>query len=165
MAVAAPREFAKTTVCTFGYVLHQICFRRRHFILIGSDTEDLASDLTGYLYLELLYNERLHQDFGELAKGNKPVNDFVTLNDIRIKARGRGQRLRGLKHKQWRPDLVILDDLENDTNVRNPEIVQSILDWVKSAVYPAVDARGTLMIIGTILRWHSALHVMLTSLG
>jgi predicted phage terminase large subunit-like protein len=163
MAVAAPREFAKTTVCTFGYILHQICFRRRHFILIGSDTEDLASDLTGYIYLELLYNERLAQDFGELVKGNKQVNDFVTLNDIRVKARGRGQRLRGLKHKQWRPDLVILDDLENDTNARNPEIVAAILDWVKSAVYPSIDARGTLMIIGTILRWRSALHLMLTS--
>ncbi|MFZ5448617.1 MAG: phage terminase large subunit [Thermodesulfobacteriota bacterium] len=164
MVVAAPREFAKTTVCTFGYVLHQICFRRRHFILIASDTEDLASDLTGYIYLELLYNERIHQDFGELVKGNKSVDDFVTLNDIRVKARGRGQRLRGLKHKQYRPDLAILDDLENDTNVRNPEIVQSILDWVKSTVYPALDARGTLMIIGTILRWRSALHLMLTSL-
>ncbi len=163
MVVAAPREFAKTTVCTFGYVLQQICFRRRHFILIGSDTEDLASDLTGYIYLELLYNERLAQDFGELVKGNKQVNDFVTLNDIRVKARGRGQRLRGLKHKQWRPDLVILDDLENDTNARNPEIVTAILDWVKSAVYPSIDARGTLMIIGTILRWRSALHLMLTS--
>lgn len=163
MVVAAPREFAKTTVCTFGYVLQQICFRRRHFILIGSDTEDLASDLTGYIYLELLYNERLAQDFGELVKGNKQVNDFVTLNDIRVKARGRGQRLRGLKHKQWRPDLVILDDLENDTNARNPEIVAAILDWVKSAVYPSIDAGGTLMIIGTILRWRSALHLMLTS--
>jgi len=161
--VAAPREFAKTTVCTFGYVLHQICFKRRHFIIIGSDTEDLASDLTGYLYLELLYNERLQQDFGELVKGNRAVDDFVTLNDIRVKSRGRGQRLRGLKHKQWRPDLVILDDLENDINVRNPEIVQQILEWVKSAVYPALDATGSLLIIGTILRWKSALHLMLTS--
>ncbi len=161
--VAAPREFAKTTVCTFGYVLHQICFKRRHFIIIGSDTDDLASDLTGYLYLELLYNERLHQDFGELVKGNRAVDDFVTLNDIRVKARGRGQRLRGLKHKQWRPDLIILDDLENDINVRNPEIVQQILDWVKSAVYSSLDATGSLLIIGTILRWKSALHLLLTS--
>ncbi len=163
VAAAAPREFAKTTVCAFGYVLHQICFARRHFIIIGSDTEDLASDLTAYLYMELLYNERLHQDFGELVKANRAVDDFITLNDIRVKARGRGQRLRGLKHKQWRPDLVILDDLENDVNVRNPEIVQQILDWVKSAVYPSLDARGNLMIIGTILRWRSALHLMLTS--
>jgi predicted phage terminase large subunit-like protein len=163
MAVAAPREFAKSTVCSFGYVLHQICFKKRRFIIIGSDTEDLASDLTGYLYLELLYNERLHQDFGELVKANRPVDDFTTLNDIRVKARGRGQRLRGLKHKQWRPDLVILDDLENDINVRNPEIVKQILDWVQSAVYPALAEGGTLLVIGTILRQKSALHVMLTS--
>lgn len=162
-AVAAPREFAKSTVCSFGYVLHQICFGKRHFIIIGSDTEDLASDLTGYLYMELLYNERLHQDFGELVKSNKPVDDFVTANNIRVKARGRGQRLRGLKHRQWRPDLVILDDMENDMNVRNPEVVSQILDWVTSAVYPALEAQGTLMIIGTILRQRSALHLMLTS--
>ena len=161
--VAAPREFAKTTVCTFGYVLHQICFRRRHFIIIGSDTEDLASDLTSYICLELLYNQRLIQDFGELVKPNRAVDDFVTANNIRLKARGRGQRLRGLKHKQWRPDLIILDDLENDINVRNPAIVQQILDWVKAAVYPSLDAGGSLLIIGTILRWRSALHLMLTS--
>ena len=163
IAAAAPREFAKSTVCSFGYVLHQICFEKRHFIIIGSDTEDLASDLTGYVYLELLYNERLHQDFGELVRPNKAVDDFVTRNDVRVKARGRGQRLRGLKHKQWRPDLVILDDLENDMNVRNPDIVQQILDWVTSAVYPAIEAQGTLMTIGTILRHRSALHLMLTS--
>ena len=161
--VAAPREFAKTTVCAFGYVLHQVCFKRRHFVIIGSDTEDLASDLTGYIYLELLYNDRLQQDFGELVRANRAVDDFLTLNDIRVKARGRGQRLRGLKHKQWRPDLIILDDLENDINVRNPEIVQQILDWVKAAVYPALDAGGSLLVIGTILRWRSALHLMLTS--
>ncbi len=163
IVAAAPREFAKSTVCSFGYVLHQICFGKRHFIIIGSDTEDLASDLTGYIYLELLYNERLHQDFGELVRPNKAVDDFVTRNDVRVKARGRGQRLRGLKHKQWRPDLVILDDLENDVNVRNPEIAEHILDWVTSAVYPAIEAQGTLMIIGTILRQRSALHRMLTS--
>jgi len=163
VVVAAPREFAKTTVCSFGYVLHQICFSRRKFIIIGSDTEDLASDLTGYIYLELLYNERLRQDFGELVDDNLAVEDFITKNDVRLLARGRNQRMRGLKHKQWRPDLVILDDLENDLNVRNPQVVNQILDWIKSAVYPAMAAGGSLFIIGTILRWKSALHQMLTS--
>lgn len=163
VVVAAPREFAKTTVCAFGYVLHQICFGKRHFIIIGSDTEDLASDLTGYIYLELLYNDRLRQDFGDLVRPNRAVDDFVTTNDVRVKARGRGQRLRGLKHKQWRPDLVILDDLENDIQVRNPEMVRSILEWIKAAVYPAMAAEGTLFIIGTILRRGSALDIMLRS--
>ena len=164
VVAAAPREFAKTTVLSFGYVLHQICLGRRHFIILGSDSEDQASDLTSYLYLELLYNERLNQDFGVIVKAHRAVDDFVTANDVRVKARGRGQRLRGLKHKQWRPDLVILDDLENDLNVRNPEIAQQILEWVQAAVYPAVGAGGNLVIIGTILRQRSALHHLLTSL-
>ena len=163
MVIAAPREFAKTTVCSFGYVLHQICFGKRRFIIIGSDTEDLASDITGYIFLELLYNDRIRQDFGELVKGTRTVDDFVTSNDVRVKARGRGQRLRGLKHRQWRPDLVILDDLENDLNVRNPDIVRQIMEWITSAVYPSMEANGSLFIIGTILRRRSALDVMLTS--
>ena len=95
-AVAVPREFGKTT-SAFGYALHQICFKRRRFIIIGSEAEDRASDLTGRLIMELLYNQRLHQDFGELAKANRPVDDFVTKNGIRVKARGLGQRLRGLR--------------------------------------------------------------------
>lgn len=163
VVIAAPREFAKTTVCSFGYVLHQICFGKRRFVIIGSDTEDLASDITGYIFLELVYNDRIRHDFGELVKGSRAVDDFITNNDVRVKARGRGQRLRGLKHRQWRPDLVILDDLENDLNVRNPDIVQQILEWITSAVYPAMEANGSLFIIGTILRRRSALDVMLTS--
>jgi predicted phage terminase large subunit-like protein len=161
VAVAAPREFAKTTITSFGYVLHQICLAKRHFIIIGSDTEDLASDLTGYLYLELLYNERLRADFGELVKDNWAVDDFITVNDVRLKARGRGQRLRGLKHKQWRPDLVILDDLENDKNVKNPRLVKELLDWIKNTVYPGIDSGGNLFIIGTILARRSGLDIIL----
>ena len=157
MVVAAPREFAKTTITSFGYVLHQICHHLRHFIIIASDTEDLASDLTGYLYLELLHNERLKCDFGELVRDHWAVDDFVTLSDVRLKARGRGQRLRGLKHKQHRPDLIILDDLENDQQARSPELVKKLLSWITGAVYPAIEASGSLFWIGTILARKSAL--------
>lgn len=163
VAEADPREFAKSTIVSFGYVLHQICFALRHFIILGSDTEDLASDLTGYIYLELLYNERLKTDFGEMVRDGWAVDDFVTLNDVRLKARGRGQRLRGLKHKQWRPDLIILDDLENDLNSRNPDQVRKVLDWVKRAVYPAIADNGSLLWIGTILARKSALFIAIHS--
>jgi predicted phage terminase large subunit-like protein len=160
---AAPRGFAKSTLVSFGYSLHQIVHKLRHFIILGSDTEDLASDLTGYLYLELLYNERLKCDFGELVRDNWAVNDFVALNGVRLMARGRGQRLRGLKHKQHRPDLVVLDDMENDQNVRSPELVRKLLDWVTGAVYPALETDGSLLWIGTILARKSALYIAIHS--
>jgi predicted phage terminase large subunit-like protein len=163
VVVAAPREFAKTTITSFGYVLHQICHGVRHFIIIASDTEDLASDLTGYLYLELLHNERLKSDFGELVRDHWAVDDFVTLTDVRLKARGRGQRLRGLKHKQHRPDLIILDDLENDQQARSSELVKKLLSWITGAVYPAIEASGSLFWIGTILARKSALYTAIHS--
>ncbi len=157
VAIAAPREFAKTTITSFGYSLHQICFKLRHFIIIGSDTEDLASDITGYIHLELQYNERIKADFGKLVRPNEAVNDYVTKNDVRILARGRGQRVRGLKHKNWRPDLAILDDMENDKNVQNPGIVKDLLSWTKETVYPGIDRAGNIFIIGTLLAKRSAL--------
>ena len=160
---ADPRGFAKSTIVSFGYSLHQICHKLRHFIILGSDTKDLASDLTGYIYLELLYNERLKGDFGELVRDGWAVDDFVTLNDVRLKARGRGQRLRGLKHRNWKPDLVILDDIENDQNVRNPELVKKLLTWIKGTIYPCIEVDGSLLWVGTILARKSALYIAIHS--
>jgi len=161
VAIAAPREFAKSTITSFGYVIHQICHELRHFIIIGSDTEDLAGDLTGYLLMELAMNQRIRQDFGELAQVDWSVYDFVTKNDVRLLARGRGQRIRGLKHKQYRPDLVILDDLENDQNVKNPRITKDLLKWIKETVYPGIASTGNLFMIGTILAKRSALNIII----
>jgi len=163
VVVAAPRGFAKTTLVSFGYVLHQVLFGQRRFVVLGSDTADLATDLAGYLRLELAHNQRLVQDFGSRCQVSGPVGDFIVGGRARVLARGSGQRLRGLKHGRHRPDLVILDDLENDKNVRNPRLVRDLLNWITQAVYPALDPGGSLFIIGTILARRSALATMILS--
>lgn len=163
VAVAAPRGFAKTTLVSFGYVLHKLLFNKRRFVVIGSDTADLAGNLTAYLRLELGLNPRLAEDFGPGCRAEGPAGDFVVGGHARVLARGSGQRLRGLKHGRHRPDLVILDDLENDKNVRNPRLVRECLEWITQAVYPALDPGGSLFIIGTILARSSALAVMVNS--
>ena len=160
VARVAPRDFAKTTITSFGYVLQQICFKLRRFIILISDTQDLASDLTGYIYLELCFNERIKHDFGKLVRDNWAVEAFTTLNDVRVLSRGKGQRIRGLKHKQHRPDLVILDDLENDQSARNPKRCEDLLRWIKGTVYNAIDPRGNLFIVGTLLSQKSALAII-----
>ncbi|MFH1035264.1 MAG: phage terminase large subunit [Pseudomonadota bacterium] len=163
VVVAAPRGFAKTTLVSFGYVLHQVLFAKRRFVVIGSDTADLAEDLCGYLRLELMHNQRLAQDFGPLCQTTGSQGDFTAGPQVRLLARGSGQRLRGIKHGRFRPDLVILDDLENDKNVKNPRLVRETLDWIREAVYPALDPGGSLFIIGTVLARRSALATLLMS--
>ena len=119
VVVAAPREFAKTTITSFGYVLHQLCHGRRHFIILASDTEDLASDLTGYIYLELLHNERLKCDFGELVAGPLGGGRFRHPHRRAAQGPGAGPASAGSEAQAAPPDLIILDDLENDQQARS----------------------------------------------
>ncbi len=133
----------------------------RRFPVIGSDTSDLAEDLTSYIKLELEHNERIRHDFGERAAVEGADGDFVVGGRARILARGSGQRLRGFKHGPYRPDLFIGDDLENDKNVKNPRLVRELLDWLTKVVMPGLTPESPAMfIIGTILSTTSALAIM-----
>jgi hypothetical protein len=40
-------------------------------------------------------------------------------------------KLRGLRHGPYRPDLAILDDIENDELVRNPDQRDKLDNWLK----------------------------------
>ncbi|EAO7353214.1 hypothetical protein FEW38_09075, partial [Campylobacter jejuni] len=87
------------------------------------------------------------------------VGEFVSNNGVKIKAFGSGKRLRGVRYGVKRPDLVILDDLENDTNVRSKDQRDKLEDWVDEAVLNLGSADGSLdvLYIGTILHNDSVL--------
>lgn len=163
--IAAPREHAKSTICSLGIPLHDICFESRHLIVIVSDTEDLASDFTTFIKLEIEENPRIKQDFGDLRgrAGSWADNDFTTKNGIRIKARGRGQKIRGLRNRQYRPDRVIVDDLENDKNVRNPRLVKETIDWLLEAVLGSLADHYSFMMVGNLLARKSVLAQMIAA--
>jgi len=157
-AIAGPREHAKSTICSFGYPIHQACFGLRHFFIEISDTQDLAADFLGFIQIEFEENERLKGDFGEQAyPGFWEQHDFIVKNGMRFLALGYRQPVRGIRHRQHRPDLIVLDDLENDRNVQNPRIVKHRLQWVKSAVYGSLAQNGTMLFVGNLLSKRSAL--------
>lgn len=161
--LAAPREHAKSTFFTLGVPIHDICYELKHFLLVISDTEDLAEDFTVFIKLELEQNERIKQDFGDLT-GNAWVwsaKDFVTKNSIRVKARGRGQRVRGLRNRQYRPDRVIIDDLENDKNSRNPRLVKETKKWLLTAVLGSLAEHFSFTMVGNVLARRGVLDLMI----
>jgi predicted phage terminase large subunit-like protein len=157
VVIAAPREHAKSTLCTFAVPVADICLERKHFIIIISDTEDLAADFNVFIQLELQENERIRADFGDLKGYKWEAKDFTTRNGIRVKARGRGQRLRGIRNRQYRPDRVIVDDFENDKNVKNPKLIKEAVDWILTAVLGSLAEGYSFMMIGTVLAKKSVL--------
>lgn len=161
--VAAPREHAKSTFFTLGDPVHDICYELRHFILIISDTNDQATGFTLAIRSELEENPRLKHDFGNLKSryGGRSVtwkkNDFISRNGVRTLARGQGEKVRGLKNRQYRPDKVIVDDFENDENVENPKLVKKGKRWLTRAVIGSMGAGYTFLMIGNLFHPKSVL--------
>ena len=134
-AIAAPRGHAKSTNLTFKDDLHAALYGYKHYILILSDSSDQAEGFLDEIKTELEENADIIEDFGAL-KSDKAwrSNVIVTKNDVKIEAIGSGKKVRGRKHRNWRPDLIVLDDVENDENVNTPEQRKKLKSWFEKAV-------------------------------
>lgn len=155
--LAAPREHAKSTFFSFGVPIHDIVYAGKRFIMLISDTNDQAKGFTLPIRIELEENPRLLHDFGEFKGRKWADSDFTTANGVRVLARGRGEKVRGLKNMQYRPDRVIIDDFENDQNVRNPKLVRQGLDWLLTAVLGSLGEGFSFSMVGNLFAARSIL--------
>lgn len=160
--IAAPRGHAKSTNLTFKDSLHATVYGYKHYILLLSDSSEQAEGFLDEIKTELEENADLIEDFGSL-KGDKTwrSNGILTKNDIKIEAIGSGKKVRGRKHRNWRPDLIVLDDIENDENVNTPEQRRKLKSWFEKAVSKAGDTYTDIMYIGTVLHYDSLLNNVL----
>jgi hypothetical protein len=73
-------------------------------------------------------------------------------NGVRILSRSRGQKVRGLKHRQHRPFLIVADDVEDLDWVRTQENRDKSDRWFRGNVLPSVDEHfGRVIVIGNWL--------------
>jgi predicted phage terminase large subunit-like protein len=155
--IGAPREHAKSTFFTFGVPLHDIAHELKKFIIIVSDTNEQAVGFTLAIRLELEENPRLKHDFGNLHGRPWTKGDYTTSSGTRVLARGRGEKVRGLRNRQHRPDRIIVDDLENDKNVKNPDLVKEGLNWLKGAVIGSAGTGFSFIMVGNLFHPKSIL--------
>src|SRR5699024_12604460 len=66
IAWACPRRHAKTAWLSNIFLIHQIVFRHRRYIVLFSDTTDTAGDFITWGGYQLKLNDKLRDDFGEL---------------------------------------------------------------------------------------------------
>jgi predicted phage terminase large subunit-like protein len=166
-ATAAPRGNAKSTWTTLILPLWCAAYKYRHFPLIVSETNTQAADFISFIKLELEINERLAQDFPDLA-GEGAVwraDTIITKNGVKIRGVGAGQKLRGMRHGASRPDLVIGDDLENDEAVLSPEQRKKLAGWFYKALMKICQPDTVFIIVGTILHYDSLLSELLKAPG
>ena len=92
------------------------------------------------------------EDFSLESEEEWQAKNMLLSNGVRILARSRGQKVRGLRHRQDRPSLVIIDDPEDLEWVRTKENRDKTERWLRGEVIPAIDeAKGRLVVIGNQL--------------
>lgn len=165
VAIAAPRGHAKSTAITHSYVIANIVFRNRRFVLIAAQTEGQAIQFLGDIKKEFYENEDLIRLFGISGVIKDTESDIIVkFNDgheARIIVRGSGQQVRGLKWRNTRPDLIIGDDLENDEIVLNDERRAKFKNWVFNALIPCGSDDALVRFVGTILHMDSMLESLM----
>jgi predicted phage terminase large subunit-like protein len=166
-ADAAPRGNAKSTWTSLILIIWSAAYKYRYFMPIVSETAAQFEDFIQFIKAELETNERLAEDFPKLC-GEGPIwraDVIITRNGVKIRGVGAGQKLRGMRHGSKRPDLVIVDDLENDEAVESPDQRKKLEKWFFKALMKIGQKDTAYIVIGTILHYDSLLSNLLQKPG
>lgn len=156
-----PRGHAKSTHMDIFVPLWLMFQAKRliNFMVVVGKSEDSAIRLLGDIQAELENNQRIIADFGEQrASSSWQEGEFKAANGVKFLACGRGQSPRGLRDRESRPDYIVIDDLDDDELCRNEKRVHDLTDWVKAALFGALDVgRGRFIMVGNLISKTSVL--------
>ena len=149
----APRGAAKSTLGTLAYPLREALEGREPYIWIVSDTMSQARAHLDNIKTELLANELLQRQYpAACGKGERWQGGGIILrNGIAIEAYGTGQRLRGRRRKQYRPSLIICDDLQNERHILSAEAREKSRDWFNGTLLKAGSPTTNVLNLATAL--------------
>lgn len=156
-----PRGHAKSTHFDIFIPLWLMLRTKRliNFMVVVGKSQESANRLLGDIQAELEYNQRIIADFGvQKNLGDWMTGEFKSSSGVKFLAVGRGQSPRGLRDREARPDYIVIDDLDDDELCRNKRRVRELTDWVKEALFGALDVgRGRFIIVGNLISKTSVL--------
>ena len=160
LAVAAPRGNAKSSLVSLMYILWCACYKLEPCIVIFSSTKDQSEKLLTHVKDELSSNKELIKDFPEVCVPPNPrwrKDEIITKNGVNIRISSVEHGIRGMRYKEHRPTLIILDDVESEKTAKSREGRENVLDWFSKLVLNLGSDKTNYIVVGTILHFDSLL--------
>jgi len=160
--IVAFRGSAKSTIVTTAYILWSILgVQQMKFIVICSQTEQKARQHLVNIKNELLLNALLKMDLGPFEEEKNSLGNATALIikklNVKIMISSTEQSIRGMRHGEHRPDLIILDDIEDIDSVKTREGRNKAFDWLTGEVIPAGSEKTRIVAVGNLLHEDSVL--------
>ena len=161
IVIVAFRQSSKSTICTLSYPLWAILGKeQKKFIVILSQTQKQALLHLSNIKAELERNELLRQDLGPFKEESSSWGGqmiVIPRYDARIVAVSMEQGIRGARHRQYRPDVIIADDVEDIDSVRTQEGRNKTYEKFKGDILPMGSLDAKKIIVGNLLHEDSLL--------
>jgi predicted phage terminase large subunit-like protein len=153
------RGSGKSTFFTLLDPIHEIAYGNRNFMIFSSYNEEKSGVFTGRILLELMFNQRLQNDFGTFILPNQHpgIKNFTAHvpgsggKKIGVRAVSIGQDPRGFVHGPNRPDYVRLDDIQSRKRAKSRKFVRETIEWVTQDLIPALAENYSAVIVATPL--------------
>jgi predicted phage terminase large subunit-like protein len=153
LLLIGPRGGAKSTTGTLACTLKRACERSENYILICSDTSSQAKEHLRTIKEELETNDDLAEGYPR-AVGIGPIwreNYIQMRNGVTIQAVGTLSRIRGLRRREHRPSLIILDDPENDQHVSSTVMRARTQLWFYKTLMNMGTSATNYLVMGTAI--------------
>jgi len=155
LVVAAFRGSAKSTIMTLSYSIWSILGKQnKKYVLILSKTQERSQEHLMNIRRVLEDNELLKNDMGPFEEEtNQWGVKALTLKkfNAKIATGSLEQSIRGTRFNQHRPDLIIIDDIEDLEQVKSKEGRDKVFQWFTGEIVPARERGGKIVIVGGIL--------------
>lgn len=165
--LAIPRDHAKTTLSKLAVVWYFL-FTNSRFCVYLSNTNTIAKnackDIMGYLN-----SPNFISVFGKVKVIKESETDSLWIFEIpdpnqdgRVKrcilrAVGAGQQMRGINIDNQRPDIAVVDDVEDNENTESPTLQLKLDKWIFGPFIKALARRKKIIWLGNMLQKTSLL--------
>lgn len=154
-----PREGAKSTWIAMIAPLWAVAHKHKRFVLLMSNNSEQVDMHMSSIRRELAGNERLLDDFEDLAPspvpGSRDSSRTVLRGGATIVARSMESSVRGGKSGSDRPDLIVLDDILPDA--ATPAVARKRLEQLQQSILP-MNAMATVVLAGTTVLYSDLVH-------
>lgn len=171
VALALPRGHAKTTLAKLACVYHFL-FTPIKFIVYASNTAAIAIEACKDV-VNFMRSDNFRSVFGDLEFSvNRDGSGFYEFRlrfldengklvdkSCILRAIGAGQQVRGLNIRNTRPELAVIDDLEDDDNTATTALQKKLFRWLYGPFLKALSRKVSKVIyLGNMLSGKSILY-------
>lgn len=155
LVVLAFRGSGKSTILSLSLPIWSVVGTpQKKCILIIGQTQKQAQQYLANIKEELSTNPLLMSDLGPFEEQNEQWNSgaiVIKQYGAKIIALSREQSIRGLRHLQHRPDLVICDDVEDIESTKTLENRDTNFEWLTSEVIPCGNEHTQFVYVGNLV--------------